>query len=87
MDWKKVGRKGAALFYEEINEYIESLEFNIEETFIKNQRAVGLGNLISRVKSTNKIIQTEFAYDITVEDKQIVRFRMFEDSFAVSEAV
>lgn len=84
---KKIGKTGAASFYEGINKYIDSLEFEIEEILIKNQRAVVLGHLVSKVKETEKNIETEFAYDITVEDNKIIRFRMFEDSFAVSEAV
>ncbi|EMS74311.1 hypothetical protein H318_14633 [Enterococcus durans IPLA 655] len=84
---QKNGKTGAASFYEGINQYIDSLEFVIEDVLIKNQRGIVLGHLVSRVKKTGKVINTEFVYDLTVENKKIVRFRMFEDSFAVSEAV
>lgn len=84
---QKSGKTGAASFYEGINQYIDSLEFVIEDVLIKDQRGIVLGHLVSRVKKTGKVIKTEFIYDLKVENKKIVRFRMFEDSFAVSEAV
>lgn len=84
---KKVGKKGVASFYAGINNLIDSIEFEIEDILVKNQRAIVLGHLISRVKQTEKIIETEFAYDLVIKNKKIVRFRMFEDSFAVSQAV
>lgn len=84
---KKIGKAGVASFYEGIQKYIDSITFEVEEIIIKKQRAIVLGHLISKVKQTEKIIKTEFAYDLTVQDNKIIRFRMFEDSFAVSEAV
>ena len=47
-------------------------------------RVVVIGELASPVKNTGKLIQTEFAFDFTIEDGQIVRFRLFEDSHAVA---
>lgn len=84
---KKNGRKEVASFYSQLSELINSQKFQIDDILIKGTRAVVLGQLVSEVKKTGKIIETEFAYDIVVEQEQITRFRMFEDSFAVSEAV
>ena len=49
-------------------------------------RVVVLGELASRVKSTGKLIESEFVFSFRVEQQQICAFRLFEDSFAVSEA-
>lgn len=84
---KKKGRFGVASFYQQIRELLESVRFEINEILIKENRAVVLGYLESRVKSTGKLMQTEFAFDLTVKREQIVRFRMFEDSFTVSQAI
>ena len=84
---RKSGKSGVASFYEGINALVDSLAFEIEERLIKKQRAVVLGHLVSSVKQTEKQIETEFAFDLIVKHHKIVRFRMFEDSFAVSEAV
>lgn len=53
---------------------------------MQGNRAIALGELESRVKSTGKLIVSEFAFDLTFRDGLIVRFRMFEDSFAVAQA-
>jgi len=37
-------------------------------------------------KSTGKILETAFAFVLTVSGGKITRFRMLEDSFAVSRA-
>jgi len=42
--------------------------------------------LASRVKKTQKRIETEFVLDMPIEEGLIARFRMFEDSHAVSDA-
>jgi uncharacterized protein len=45
-----------------------------------------VGELASRVKSTSKTVETAFAFVLTVSGGEITRFRMLEDSFAVSRA-
>ncbi|WLS77288.1 hypothetical protein Q3V30_12385 [Erwinia pyri] len=47
---------------------------------------MAVGKLASRVNKTGKLIETEFVLEIRVEEGLITRFRMFEDSYAVSEA-
>lgn len=84
---KKTGKAGAADFYRQIREQIESLQFEINDMLISGNRAVVLGYLESLVKRTGKVIKTEFAFDITTHENQIIRFRMFEDSFAVAQAL
>ncbi|WP_223300537.1 hypothetical protein [Pantoea sp. At-9b] len=44
------------------------------------------GKLAPRVNNTGKLIETEFVFDFTVSDGLISRFRLFDDSFAVSQA-
>lgn len=83
---KKNDKKEVASFYTQLAEFVESIQFEIEDILVKGKRAVVLGHLISRVKKTGKVIKSEFAFDLTVDDQKITRFRLFEDSFAVSEA-
>jgi ketosteroid isomerase-like protein len=84
---KKIGRTGVADFNHQIRTLVESVRFEVSNFLVGGNRAVVLGALESRVISTGKLITTEFAYDLTIENGQIIRFRMFEDSFAVSEAL
>lgn len=83
---RKHGRKGAAEFYAQIREQLLSERFAIKDVLYKDKRVVAIGELASRVKTTGKLIETEFVLDMIIEDGLITRFRMFEDSHAVSEA-
>ena len=44
------------------------------------------GEFASRIKKNGKVIESEFAFEFTVQDRLIVRYRLFEDSFAVAQA-
>jgi len=84
---RKIGKSGAAQFYTQIREQISSEYFSVNEILSNGNRVVALGALASRVIRTGKLIESEFCFDFTVENGEITRFRMFEDSFAVSKSV
>ncbi len=83
---RKYGKKGVAEFYAQIRSQISSEHFEIKDLLIKDKRVVAIGELASRVKKTGKLIETEFVLDMCIEEGLITRFRMFEDSYAVSKA-
>jgi len=84
---RKIGKSGVAEFYTQLREQISSESFNVHEILSNGNRVVALGELASRVIRTGKLIETEFCFDFTVENSEITRFRMFEDSFAVAKSV
>jgi hypothetical protein len=57
----------------------------LHDVLTNESRAVIVGELASRVKSTGKTIETAFALVLTISGGEIVRFQMLEDSFAVSK--
>ncbi|MCZ0732870.1 nuclear transport factor 2 family protein [Phreatobacter sp. AB_2022a] len=83
---RKVGRAGVASFVTQLREAIESVRFERKALLVDGHRAVAIGELVSRVKATGRLIETEFAFDFTVEEGLVTRFRMFEDSVAVAAA-
>lgn len=83
---RKHGRAGAAEFYAQIRQHIISEKFEVKDFLDNGHRVVVIGALASRVAATGKLIESEFAFDFTVRAGQITRFRLFEDSFAVSAA-
>ncbi|GKW14131.1 hypothetical protein BSK71_06845 [Pectobacterium actinidiae] len=83
---RKIGKAGAAEFYTQIKEQIASESFEVHEILTRGNRVVVLGELASRILRTGKLIESEFCFDFTVENGEIVRFRLFEDSFAVAKA-
>lgn len=83
---RKQGKAGAAEFYAQIREELTSERFEIKDILVKDKRVIAVGELASRVKKTGRLIETEFVLEMMVEEGLITRFRMFEDSYAVSEA-
>ncbi|WNG39418.1 hypothetical protein F0U61_41455 [Archangium violaceum] len=83
---KRKGRAGVAAFFRELREQVEPLRFEVRSLVVEGNEAVALGHLESRVKSTGKIIDSEFALHLTIRNGLIVRYRLFEDSFAVARA-
>jgi len=51
-----------------------------------DSRAVVIGALATKVLATGKIIETAFAFILTISNLEITRFQMLDDSFAVSRA-
>lgn len=84
---RRKGRDGIANFIKDLSELTEPISFNIHSTVVEGEKAVALGHLKTRVKRTGKVIDTGFAFEFTVKDSLITRFRMYEDSFAVAQAV
>ncbi|TRB17817.1 hypothetical protein EXN70_31100 [Rhizobium rhizogenes] len=83
---RKIGKAGAAEFYAQIREQIASEAFAVREILSQGNRVIAIGELASRVLRTGKLIESEFCFDFTVENGEITRFRLFEDSFAVAKA-
>lgn len=83
---RKKGKAGAAEFYAQIREYLLSEAFSVDDILTQGNRVLAVGKLASRMIKTGKLMETEFCLDFTVEQGEITRFRMFEDSFAVAQA-
>ncbi|MGL5835732.1 MAG: nuclear transport factor 2 family protein [Waterburya sp.] len=84
---RRKGRSGVADFIRDLREQDEPIRFEIRSLVVEGEKAVVLGEFASRVKKTGKIIESEFAFEFAVRDRSIVRYRLFEDSFAVVKAV
>lgn len=83
---KKNGRKAVADFVHDLRNLVEPLRFEVHDIVANERRAVILGELASRSKHTGKVVETAFAFVLTIAGGEITHFRMFEDSFAVSQA-
>lgn len=80
------GKAEVAAFFTDLLHYIEPQRFEVREILATGDTAVILGDLVSLVRATGKLIETEFAFDLTVREGVIVRYRMLEDSYAVEQA-
>lgn len=82
----KSGRKAIIEFLSRRDEFVEPIAFNVEDILANDTRGVILGNLSSKVKVTERIINSSFAIILTIAGNAVIRFEMLEDSFAVSRA-
>ena len=84
---RRKGRDGITHFIRDLRALTEPISFNIHTTVVEGGKAVALGHLETRVKSTGNVIDSDFAFEFTVKDSLITRFQIYEDSFAVAQAV
>jgi ketosteroid isomerase-like protein len=65
----------------------EPIRFEVEDILGSAERAVIVGRLATRIKSTGQVTQSQFAMILTLSGALITRFQMLEDSFDVSASV
>jgi ketosteroid isomerase-like protein len=83
----KIGRQAAADFFREIRALTEPVKFEVEDILGGTDRAVIVGELATRIKSSGKVNHTQFAIILTISGDTITRFQMLEDSFDLSRTV
>jgi ketosteroid isomerase-like protein len=84
---RKTGRQAAADFFREIRLLTEPVKFEVEDILGSPNRAVIVGELATRIKSSGKENHTQFAIILTISGDRITRFQMLEDSFDLSRTV
>jgi hypothetical protein len=83
----KVGRQAATEFFRDMRALTEPIKFEVEDVLGSADRAVIIGELETRIKSSAKTVNTQFAIVLTISGEKIKRFQMLEDSFDLSRAV
>ncbi len=83
---RKVGRVGVSDFWRQIQVRLANKHFTVSDIFTRGERVVIMGDLESELRSTGKLIVTDYVFDLDVADDQITRFRMLEDTHAVAQA-
>ncbi|HEY2616120.1 MAG TPA: nuclear transport factor 2 family protein [Acetobacteraceae bacterium] len=83
---RQSGTQAVVSFLAETTEKLERIRLDVDEVLASDERAVVLGRLASKVRRTSKVVDTAFAIILAISEGRITRFRMLEDSFAVSQA-
>jgi ketosteroid isomerase-like protein len=83
----KTGRQAAADFFRDIRMLTEPVKFEVEDILASANRAAIVGDLATRINSSGKIVNTQFAVVLTISGDEITRFQMLEDSFDLSRTV
>ncbi|AXB43015.1 nuclear transport factor 2 family protein [Amycolatopsis albispora] len=83
---KRTTRAEVRDFFVELDRYLERNVYEVERTFVDGQHAVRTGHLRSRIRATDRWIETRFAIELTVTDGLITRYHLHEDSWHVADA-
>ncbi len=83
---QRTTRGEVADFFKQAGENLTPEEFAIERILAEDGTAVALGRFRYRVNATGKAFTSEFAVELHVADGLITRYRMHEDSYAISLA-
>ena len=84
---RKTGRQAAADFFRDIRALTEPVKFEVEDILGSANRAAIVGELATRIKSSGRTVNTQFAIVLTISGDVISRFQMLEDSFDLSRSV
>ncbi|GHC60686.1 nuclear transport factor 2 family protein [Ulvibacter litoralis] len=89
VEWlgKRNSRKEVYEFYDLLWKNTKPISANIDNIFINDNKAVITGEFSTIMLQTNKIVNSLFFIQITVENEKIVKYRLLEDSYAVSIAL
>ncbi|VVE54992.1 nuclear transport factor 2 family protein [Pandoraea anhela] len=84
---KKQGRGAVIDFIHDSARLLERLKLEVHDILASDRRAIILGELASKYQPNRQVIETAFAVVLEISGEKITHYRMFEDSFAVSQAV
>ncbi len=74
-------------FYQLLWKSTEPAGAQVDKLLVEENYAVIIGEFTTQMLATNKIVNSFFCIQITVENNFITKYRLFEDSYAVSEAL
>lgn len=74
-------------FFKLLWESTEPVSAQIDHILAEDNFAIIVGEFSTRMLQTGKVVNSIFSIHITFEDNLIVKYRLLEDSFAVSVAL
>lgn len=83
----RTSRREVKEFYEMLWKNTEPVAARIENILIHKNIAIIAGEFSTKMLATGKTVSSLFFIHITVENHLIVRYRLLEDSYAVSVAL
>jgi ketosteroid isomerase-like protein len=74
-------------FFHQLWSETEALSGRVDDVMVDGDRAIVAGEFATRMLRTERIVRSLFFIQITVKDGAIARYRLLEDSHAVSVAM
>ena len=84
---KRKSRQEVLAFYRLLWQNTEPLSAIIDNIFIDGKKAVISGEFSTKMLQTGKVVDSLFFIQLTVENHEIIKYRLLEDSYAVSVAL
>lgn len=81
---RRKSRQEVSDFYELLWKNTEPVSANVDSIFFNGENAVIAGDFSTRMVQTGKIVNSLFFIQLRVENGEIVKYRLLEDSYAVS---
>ena len=81
---KRNSKQDVKDFYETLWNNTEPISANVDNIFVEDTNAIITGDFATKMLKTNRIVKSLFCIQITIENDLIVKFRLLEDSHAVS---
>ncbi|MEU0897746.1 nuclear transport factor 2 family protein [Streptomyces massasporeus] len=78
--------EGMRTFFDLLQTHVRAKEFDLRQIIAEGDDVVLIGRMVSEVRKTGRDIDTAFALHTTVRDGRIIRYHLYEDSYAVAEA-
>lgn len=82
----KVGRQAMSDMLRDQRDLLAPEALDVEDVLASDSRAVILGSLRTLVKATGKTNAGSFAIVLTIEDDEVTRYQVIEDSYDVAKA-
>ncbi|MGA9639378.1 nuclear transport factor 2 family protein [Flavobacterium sp.] len=84
---KRNNRKEVSAFYELLWKNTQPISAKIDNIFTDKENAVITGEFSTRMLATDKVVDSIFCIQMVIQNNQIVKYRLLEDSYAVSQAL
>jgi ketosteroid isomerase-like protein len=82
----RTGAAAMADFVRDAQRLLTREKLDVQDLLASDTRAVILGQLASRVNTTGRLIESQFAIVLTFTGEKVSSFLLLEDSFAVAAA-
>jgi ketosteroid isomerase-like protein len=80
-------RPEIAAFFRQLWGETQPVSARVDDIMIDGDRAIVAGEFATRMRRTDRVVQSLFFLQVTVKDGAITRYRLLEDSHAVSVAL
>ncbi|BFO67244.1 nuclear transport factor 2 family protein [Chryseobacterium sp. KCF3-3] len=80
-------KQEVAEFFELLWKNTEPVSAKIDHIFTDDENAVITGEFVTKMLETGKIVESLFCIQMRIQNNKITRYRLLEDSLAVSKAL